>query len=211
MRNRLPAALALASALLPLVPLAAQEGHPAGRPTSETLREAPPPKKQPVPWFSFSFGAGRESSALSGQSYAAGLDAPMFTISAGARVSPAFDIGVESYGWWSSEQGGTTRLGAFDAILRLHPFARWLYVKGSAGVAFATFGDPYYGYYYTYATTYAGFSYGAGLGMVVPVSRGLALEPMADWYFQSYSSRYSGTIHERILHLGVGITFLFPH
>jgi hypothetical protein len=211
MRNRLSVALALGSALLPLTSLAAQQGHPAGRPSSETLREATPPKKQPVPWFSVSFGAGRESYAVSGSGYAPGLDAPMFTISGGARVSPFFDIGLESYGWWSTEQGVSTRLGAFDAIVRLHPFARWLYVKGSAGLALATFGDPYYGYYYTYGTTYAGFSYGGGIGLVVPVSRGLALEPMADWYFQSYSTRYSGTIHERIVHLGVGITFLFPH
>jgi len=208
MRFRLPDLLALALPLLPLVPLAAQEGHPAGRPTSETLREVPPPKKKPVPWFTFSFGGGRESFATSGYSYSPGLDAPMFTISGGASMTPVFDIGLESYGWWNTTQGVTTRLGAIDAIVRLHPLARWFYIKGSAGLALATFGDPYY---YYYGTTYAGFSYGGGLGFVLPVSRGLAFEPMADWYFQSYSDRYYGNTYERIVHLGLGITFLFPH
>jgi hypothetical protein len=208
MRIRLPAALALASSLLPLVSLAAQGSHPTGRPTSETLREVPPYNPYPIPWFSFSFGAGRESYAVSGSGYSPSLDAPMFTLSGGASLSPFFDIGLESYGWWATEQGVTTRLGAINAIVRLHPLLRWLYIKGSAGLALATFGDPYY---YYYGTTYAGFAYGAGVGLVLPLSRGLAIEPMADWNFQSYSSRYNGTTYERIAHLGLGITFRFPH
>jgi hypothetical protein len=208
MRNRLSAALALASTLLPLVPLAAQNPHATGRPSSETLREVPPRSPYPIPWFSLSFGAGRESFKTTGYNYSPSLDAPMFTVSGGASVSPALDLGLESYGWWATEQGVTTRLGAINAIVRLHPLVKWLYIKGSAGLALATFGDPYY---YYYGTTYAGFAYGAGFGLVLPLSRGLAIEPMADWNFQSYSTRYYGTTYERIVHLGLGITFLFPH
>lgn len=205
MRIRFYAVLVLA--LLP-ASLAGQNPHPTGRPTSETLKPVPPHSNLLGPWFTFSFGAGRESYSTPGYNYSPGLDAPMFTISGGARVSPFLSLGVESYGWWSNEQGVSTRLGAINFILRVHPLARWLYVKGAFGLALASFGNPYY---YYYGTTYAGFSYGGGLGLVLPVSRGLALEPMADWYFQSYSDRYAGSTYERIIHLGLGITFLFPH
>ena len=206
MRNRFPAGLALA--LLPLISLAAQSPHPTGRPTSETLREVPPPKPYPVPWFTISFGGGRESYQVTGYNYSSGLDAPMGTLSGGVRVSPLFDVGLETYGWWSNGGGVATSLGAFNGILRLHPLTRWFYIKGSFGLAWARFGDPYY--YYS-GSTYTGFSYGGGLGLVLPVSRGLAFEPMADWYFQSYASRDFGNTYERIVHLGLGITFLFPH
>jgi hypothetical protein len=188
-----------------------EEGH-HGRPTSETLRPVEEhSSRYPEGWASLSLGVGRESFRYSGDpyGYSTQVDAPTFTASAGARLNPFLDLGLEAYGWFNGEQFGNLTIGGLMAITRIHPLGRVLYLKGGAGMATTTLQDSYS--CGCSGPTYVGFAYGFGAGLEIPVGHRVALEPQADVFYQSYSGRTFSSYQERIVHLGLGISFGFPH
>jgi len=161
-------------------------------------------------------GAGSESFRYNGYSggyggaYSSAVTAPVFTVAGGARLNPFVDVGLQGYGWVNGEQQGTVTLGGLMFITRLHPLGRWLYLKGGAGIASTNFYDSYY-CGCSAGPAYVGFAYSFGAGLELPMGHNVALEPMADVFYQSYSGRSFPPYTERILHLGLGISFGFAH
>lgn len=194
-------------------PLVAQQQHPHGRPAAETLRPVHEDSgHRPQGWLSLSLGVGNESFRYSGDpyGYSTTVSAPTFTASGGAMLNPFLDLGLEGYGWINGEQGGNVSIGGLMAIARIHPLGRFLYLKGGAGVATTSLQDSYY-YCGCSGPSYVGFAYSIGGGLEIPLGHRVALEPQADLFYQSYSGRSFPSYHERILHLGLGVSFNFPH
>lgn len=192
--------------------LAQEENGHRGRPTSETLRPVDGHQEHwPQGWLSLSLGLGRESFRYSSDpsGYGTQIDAPTFTASAGARLSPFLDLGLEGYGWFDGERYGTVSIGGLMAIARMHPLGRFLYLKGGGGFAMTTLHDAYS--CYCSGPTYFGFSYGVGAGLEIPLGHHAALEPQADLFYQSYTGRTFSSYQERIIHVGLGISFGFSH
>ncbi len=205
------ALMLLVLAVFPAGRLLAQDDDCRCRHTSQDLRPVTDDAhRYPQGWASFAFGGGSESYRYNGsdQFYSTAVTAPVFSGSIGSRLSPLVDVGVEGYGWVNGEQNGTVTLGGFQAIARLHPLGRWMYVKGGAGLATTNYWDPYY-CGCSGGPTYFGFAYSVGGGLELPMGRSVALVPQVDMFFQKYSGRTFPSYTERILHVGLGLSFSF--
>lgn len=198
----------IAAAAFAAAPLYAQ--GPGHRGRGEGLRPVNDHySRWPQGWLSLSFGVGSESYRYVNDplGYTSSLDAPTFTLSGGARLNPYFDLGLEGYGWFNGERDGNLTLGGLMAITRIHPVPM-LYVKGGAGLATTSQSDFICG---CSGPTLYGFAYSIGAGMELPLGRRVALEPQVDLFYQNYSGRTFDSYRERILHLGLGLSFNFPH
>ncbi|MEO8029896.1 MAG: autotransporter outer membrane beta-barrel domain-containing protein [Gemmatimonadota bacterium] len=202
--------VSIAAAAFAAAPSYAQQSHGGDRPTSPGLRPVNDRSgRWPQGWLSFSFGVGSESFHYTDDppGYSSSLDAPTFTLSGGARLNPVVDLGLEGYGWVNGERDGNLTIGGLMAITRIHPIPM-LYLKGGAGLATTSMRDPYCG---CSSSTLYGFAYSVGAGLEIPLGRRVALEPQADLFYQNYNGRSFDPYHERIVHLGLGISFNFPH
>jgi hypothetical protein len=200
--------VSIAAATFAAAPVSAQSPH--HRPTVQTLRPVSDRSgRYPQGWLSLSFGVGSESYRYTNDlpGYSSSLSAPTFTLSGGARMNPYVDLGLEGYGWFDGERDGNLNLGGLMAITRIHPVPM-VYIKGGAGLATTSQSNFNCG---CSGPTLYGFAYSIGAGLELPIGRRVALEPQADLFYQNYSGRTFDSYRERILHLGLGISFNFPH
>ncbi len=76
------------------------------------------------------------------------------------------------------------------------------YLKAGAG-----FGVSGVSYQNGSSTNETGFGFGLGAGYEFQLSRAVSLGPTADWYQGSFTKRGDATLTERVLNLGVAVTF----
>lgn len=149
-------------------------------------------------------GAGREQYKYSDQAvYSDGLTKPSITVRLGGTPNVSTRIGGEIFAWASDVVDGTESFSAFLVSAQIFPVpAAGLYLKGGGG--FARSGIDYTNGASTYET---GFAWNVGAGYDLPLSRAVSLGPTLDFYQGSFTKRNEATLTERVLNIGVQVTF----
>lgn len=168
-----------------------------------------------------SFGAGREQCRFetapcaildshgdalpgTGETWRKGIDAPAFDIRVGGTPSQNLRVGGEIFGW-STDNGPTTESSAgLLANVQFYPSGRaGLYLKGGIGYGLSAV-DYHDGYKPKVET---GFLLSFGAGYEFPVGDNFAVGPTVDLFHGSYPHLGDETLRERILFVGVSLTY----
>ena len=149
-------------------------------------------------------GAGRESYKYSdGLNYTDGLTKPTLSIRLGGTPNPSTRVGAEIFAWGSEVPEGTESFAAFLLSAQIYPMRdAGLYVKGGGGMARS--GIDYNNGSSSYET---GFAWNVGAGYEIPLSRAVGLGPMVDFYQGTFTRRNEPTLTERVMNIGVQVTF----
>ncbi len=159
-------------------------------------------------------GAGREQFKFSGEDdYSESLTSPTLTLRFGGTPSPRVRLGVELFGW--SGDGEETSLNVIDpytdtfgtatGTIQFYPFpSDGLWIKGGAGYARSerNYDDPQ-----LRDAVENGFAWSVGAGYEFPLSRSISIGPSVQLQQGSFSQRNEPTLHERVLNIGVEVTF----
>jgi len=163
-------------------------------------------------WLTFGLGAGRESFRFSQVpgGYSEGVDAPSLWLAAGGTVNPHLRLGGEINAWVYefSEAGEDVTESLVSGMLTGQVFPirdLGLFAKGGLGISRSgsevEFGD---------GTGETGFAYLIGAGYEIRLARNFFLVPSLTMIkHRSTGARDDpdGTLHERVVTLGVGLTF----
>lgn len=149
-------------------------------------------------------GAGRESYKYSdGLEFTEGLTKPTLSLRLGGTPNVTTRVGGEIFAWGSEVDEGTESFAAFLVSAQLYPMREaGLYVKGGGGIARS--GIDYNNGSSSYET---GFAWNVGAGYDIALSRSLGLGPIVDFYQGSFTRRNEPTLTERVLNIGVQLTF----
>lgn len=161
-------------------------------------------------WLSGGLGYGEESFKFSGDpDYSNGLGAPTVSLRLGGTVNPWLRLGGEATVWWDTffdEPSGvniTESLASFLAIGQIYPIQRaGLFLKVGGGLG-RTGADPQFGP----EISETGFAAVGGIGYDLKVGRKVWLTPSIDLYRHWFTERNEPTLNERLIHIGVAITF----
>jgi hypothetical protein len=157
-------------------------------------------------WLAGSLGAGRESFDVNddGLGYGSALTEPTVALRFGGTVSDHLRLGGEAIVWFHDVPGGTESVSSLLFIGQFYPFRRGpLFLKAGAGLGRSgvDFRDGV-------TVDDVGFAFALGGGLEIPVSRRIAIAPVADWVQQYYSGgREVVGYRERIIHVGVAVVF----
>ena len=151
-------------------------------------------------------GAGSEQYKFSDEaSFTEKLTKPTGTLRLGGTPDPYVRLGAELFGW-SADQGDLTEnFGAVLAMVQFYPIRDGgLWLKGSAGIAASEtdYVDPI-----VLDPSEEGFAWSVGAGYEFQLSRSLGLSPSIELYQASFTRRNEPTLTERVLNLGLQITF----
>ena len=161
-------------------------------------------------WLAASLGAGRESFDVNddGLGYGDGLTEPTVAIRLGGTVSEHLRLGGEAIVWFHEVPGGTESVSSLLFMGQYYPFRRGpLFLKAGAGLGRSgvDFRDGV-------TVDDVGFAFALGGGLEIPVSRRIAVSPVADWVQHYYSGgREVVGYRERIFHVGVAVVFQTAH
>lgn len=194
MRPVFSAAALLSVTLLLATPLAAQ--HPAGNPD---LREVHYAHQREGFWASVGLGVGQDAFRYDGDpAYSENINAATLSARLGGTPSRNLLLGGEFFGWFHDLSGSVEALSSAMLIAQWYPIGSAdLFLKGG-------FGLTNYSVNPDYGPTYNQSGYGGvlGAGYDLRVGRNISLTPTIDFYTQRYRDR-----HERIMNLGVAVTF----
>ena len=136
---------------------------------------------------------------------------PSFMLALGGTVNPYLRLGGEINGWvWSHNKEGyhvTSYLAGVMLTGQVYPVRQLgAFVKGGVGISKS--GEDFYGPDDVGET---GFSYLVGAGYEIRLSRSLFLTPMINLMHHRSTNPDDdndfGAFHERVLTIGVGLTF----
>jgi hypothetical protein len=171
-------------------------------------------------WLSVGAGAGGENyrySNVPGWGRNNDLYKPDFWLALGGTVSPNFRLGGEINGW-VNYYTDSTGLGVTESLVgglltgQFYPMRnQGLYFKGGVGISRSGTSLSGYGGYSGTSTGETGFAYEVGAGYEVRLGRTVFLTPVVN-YLEHRSSPGGptgdnlGTLRERVLTIGVGLT-----
>jgi hypothetical protein len=151
-------------------------------------------------------GDGMEQYKFAGDTFTSRIGKPSLSIRLGGTASEQLRLGAELFGWSNPINDAVTNSENFGVVLmsaQYFPAARsGFYLKGGAG--FATSGVSYAD---GSSTNETGFGFGLGAGYEYQASRGISVGPTLDWYQGSFSRRGDATLTERVINIGVSVTF----
>ncbi len=149
-------------------------------------------------------GAGRESYKFSDQTaFTDGLTKPTISIRLGGTPTPSARLGGEIFAWANDVDDGTESFAVFMLTGQFYPMQQGgIFLK--AGGGFARSGIDFNNGSSTYET---GFAWNVGGGADIPLSRAVGIGPMVDLYQASFTKRNEPTLTERVLNVGVQVTF----
>lgn len=155
-------------------------------------------------------GAGREQFKFADEAeYSEALTKPTLAIRLGGTPNRQVRLGGELFAWGNEvpdtddQIGGYERFSTIMGIVQFYPApSQGFYLKGGGGIALSSF-DEVFGP----TTTENGFGWTVGAGYEIPVSRKVAIAPTVDFYQGSFGQRNEPTLHERVLNIGVAVTF----
>lgn len=137
------------------------------------------------------------------------LGKPTFSLGLGGTVSRSLRLGVEGTLWVNSYQDIDTgenireSLGALLAVARLYPAGdAGFFVKGGGGLGVSAVDVQFGG-----GTSETGFAWVLGAGYEIQLSRSLFITPSVEWFQHSFQKRNEDTLHERLVNLGVRLTW----
>lgn len=194
--------LAVVGLLVGLSSLAAQGGR-------RGLVELPPEGTRRGFWLSGGVGYGVENYRFEGGSYLEdGLGKPTIAIRLGGTPDQHLRLGGEITVWaypYTDDQGFriTETLTSLTLVGQFYPMREaGLFLKGGAGLGVSastiTGGND---------LTETGFVTNYGIGYDIRLSRQLALTPTVELFQHRFTQRDQPTLHERLFHIGVAVTF----
>lgn len=157
-------------------------------------------------------GAGGEQYKFEDEDdYTDRLTKPTLMLRIGGTPNPSVRIGGEFFGWGNNVTGtdnqaaGMEQFGAALLTGQFFPLpTQGLFVKlgGGLGMSGFDFDDPVFE-----DNNETGFAWSIGAGYDIPLSRNFSLGPSIDLYQASFSQRDEPTLSERVLNIGVQVTF----
>lgn len=172
------------------------------------LVELPPEGTRRGFWLSAGLGYGEESYKFDGGTYSDGLGKPTFALRMGGTPDQHLRLGGEITVWanpYTDEDGFniTEALTSMTLVGQFYPIrTSGLFLKGAAGVGFSS-ADVSGGN----STTESGFVVNYGAGYDIRLSRTLAITPTVELFQHRFTQRNEPTLHSRLLHIGVALTF----
>lgn len=149
-------------------------------------------------------GAGAESNKFSDElEYTQSLTKPAFALRLGGTPNSSVRVGAEFFGWWNRVDEGTETFGVGMLTAQVYPLRRaGLYLKGGGGIAQS-------GIDFTNGASNheVGFGWTAGAGYDLQLSPQLSIGPTVDFYQGTFTKRNEPTLTERVLNIGVQLTF----
>ena len=161
-------------------------------------------------FISGGLGAGRESFKFEDElDYSEPLTKPTLTIRLGGTPNSNVRLGGEIFAWGNEVPETDEQLGGMESFstimgtIQFYPApSQGLYLKGGGGIAMSSFDEDF-----GPTTTETGFGWTIGAGYEIPVSRKVAIAPTIDFYQGSFGQRNEPTLYERVLNIGVSVTF----
>lgn len=161
-------------------------------------------------WLEGGLGAGTESFKFDDeQSYTDGLTKPTFSLGLGGTVSPSLRLGVEATIWVYNYFDDVELVDVTETLTGVLATARFypartagFFVKGGGGLGVSA-ADIEFGE----GTSETGFAWLIGAGYEIRVSRGLFITPSIEYSRHSFQQRDAPTLQERLLNLGVRLTW----
>lgn len=163
-------------------------------------------------WLTFGLGAGRESFRFSNVpgGYSNEITKPSFWLAAGGTVNPHLRLGGEINAWVNEfdEAGEHITESLVSGMLTGQVFPirdLGLFAKGGVGIS-RSGSDVEFGF----GTGETGFAYLVGAGYELRLARNFFLVPSLNvLHHRSTGSRDDpdGTLHERVVTLGIALTF----
>lgn len=149
-------------------------------------------------------GAGAEQYKFDGDDgWSESLTKPTIALRLGGTPNPNVRVGAELFGWGSDEPDGYESFSTALLAFQFYPSRdQGLYLKAAGGVA-----SSRVDFDNGASTTETGFGWSVGAGFEVPLSRKFAIAPTVDLYQGSFTSRTEPTLSERVLNIGVAVTF----
>ncbi len=180
----------------------AQHRRDAGR----GLIELPPEGVRGGFYIGGGIGAGRESYKFSDEAdFTDPLTKPSVTLRLGGTPESSIRLGGELFAWGNEEFDRTEYFSALLGTVQFYPIRDGgLWLKGGAGLAFSgqDFDDPSF-----FDANETGFGWSVGAGYEVQVSRAVGIGPSVEFYQGSFTQRDEPTLTERVLNIGVQVTF----
>lgn len=198
MRRTVAVLVLLAVTAGALSPLAAQGRRDRG------LVELGSPSPRGGFFITGGLGAGAEQYKFAGDAgFSESLTKPTITLRLGGTPNANVRVGAELFGWGSDEPDGFESFGAALLAFQFFPSRdQGLFLKAAGGVATSQveFNNGS-------TTTETGFGWSVGAGYDIQLSRSFGLGPSIDLYQGSFTSRNEPTLTERVLNIGVQVTF----
>lgn len=149
-------------------------------------------------------GAGAEQYKFDGDAgFSDKLTKPTVMLRLGGTPNANVRVGAEFFGWGSDEPDGYESFGTALVSFLYYPSRdQGLFLKAAGGVAtsrieFNNGSD----------NTETGFGWSVGAGYDIQLSRKFGVGPSIDFYQGSFSARNEPTLTERVLNIGVQLTF----
>lgn len=155
-------------------------------------------------WIGLGAGVGGESFRFDGDpDYSGTLEKPVLALRLGGTPSRHFRVGGEISAWLNENGDALESLTSFLLIGQFYPLAEHgLYVKGGLGLGRNAL-DLRGGY----ELADVGFATAVGAGWEVRLGRNVFLVPAVELVTHRYEQRDQPDYRERIVHVGVGLTF----
>lgn len=150
------------------------------------------------------FGAGTEAYRFADENgWSDGLTKPTITLRLGGTPSSTVRVGGEIFGWAAETSVGDESFGALLGTVMVFPVPdAGLYLKAGGG-----FGTSMIRFDNGSENTETGFAWSVGAGYDFQLSRSIGLGPSVELYQASFTSRDEPTLTERVLNIGVQLTF----
>ncbi len=151
-------------------------------------------------------GAGAESYKFADETeFTEALTKPTFTLRLGGTPDPYVRLGGEWFAWGNEEIDRTEFFSTLLGTVQFYPMKdAGLWLKGGAGLAFSgqDFVDPQF-----FDATETGFGWSVGVGYDAQLSRAFGIGPSVEFYQGSFTQRDEATLTDRVLNIGVQVTF----
>lgn len=182
-----------------LAPLAAQRSS-----RDRGIVELAPEPTRGGFYATLGIGAGREQYKFSDQAkFTDALTKPTIALRLGGTPNANVRVGAELFGWGSEVDEGTESFSVALLSAQIYPSqTAGFYLKGGGGIARS--GIDFDNGSSTFET---GFGWSVGAGYDLPLSRSFSLGPTLDLYQGSFTKRNEPTLTERVLNIGVQVTF----
>lgn len=206
--RRTVAPFALAALALALTsPLAAQGRRDRGdHDRDRGLVELPPESVRGGFFITGSLGAGREQYKFADEiGYSDGLTKPTIQLRLGGTPNANVRVGGELFGWANDIGDGTEGFVTGLITAQAYPMKNGgLFLKAGGGIAGSgtDFDDPS-----VIDPHETGFAWSVGAGYDIQLGKQFSLGPTIDFYQASFTKRNEPTLYERVLHIGVQVTF----
>ncbi len=198
MRRTVAVLALLAVTASALSPLAAQSRRDRG------LVELGAPATRGGFFITGGIGAGAEQFKFADEAeFSESLTKPTLTLRLGGTPNSNVRVGAELFGWGSDEPDGFESFSTALVAFQFFPIRdQGLFVKAAGGV-----GRSGIEFDNGASTSETGFAWSLGAGYDIQLSPRFGLGPSIDFYQGSFTSRDEPTLKERVLNIGVQLTF----